>query len=101
MFRYHLLGHFLAELIEICCGPLLNSILKSTEGNFLKHYEYFFSPKKSCQNCWCYSHTKMIKNVIFNKTKNTSLCFLIYMSSGCVQLFTAFEVVVLKLYVPW
>ena len=46
-------------------------------------------------------HTKMIKNLIFNKTKNTSVRFFIYMSSRCVQIFTAFEEVVLKLGVPW
>ena len=46
---------------------------------------------------------KMIKNLIFNKTKNDSVCFFIYMSSMCVQRFTAFEEAVLKLYVglPW
>ena len=43
----------------------------------------------------------MIKNVIFNKTKNTRVCFFIYISSACVHLFTAFEVAVLKLYVPF
>ena len=40
----------------------------------------------------------MIKNVIFNKTKNTCVRFFIYMSSMRVQLFTAIEVAVLKLY---
>ena len=40
------------------------------------------------------------KNVISNKTKNTRECFLIYMSTMRVQLFTAFEEAVLKLYVP-
>ena len=44
---------------------------------------------------------KMIKNLIFNKTKNTSVRFFIYMSSRCVQIFTAFKEVVLKLDVPW
>ncbi len=44
---------------------------------------------------------KMIKNLIFNKTKNTSVRFFIYMSSMGVQFFTAFEEAVLKLYVPW
>ena len=44
---------------------------------------------------------KMIKNLIFNKTKNTSVRFFIYMDSRCVQIFTAFEEVVLKLGVPW
>ncbi len=43
---------------------------------------------------------KMIKNLIFNKTKNTSVGFFIYMSSRCVQILTAFEEVVLKLGVP-
>ena len=38
----------------------------------------------------------MVKNLIFNKTKNTSVRFFIYMSSRCVQIFTAFEEVVLK-----
>ena len=46
-------------------------------------------------------HTKMIKNLIFNKTENTSVRFFIYMSSRCVQIFTAFEEVVLRLGVPW
>ena len=36
---------------------------------------------------------KLIKNVIFNKTKNTRVVsFFIYMYSMCVQLFTRFEV---------
>ena len=39
----------------------------------------------------------MIKNLIFNKTKNTFVRFFIYMSSMCVQIFTALEEVVLKL----
>ena len=34
----------------------------------------------------------MIKNVTFKKNKNTRVSFFIYMSSMCVQLFTAFEV---------
>ena len=29
MFRYHFLGHFLAEFNEICCPSLFNSILKT------------------------------------------------------------------------
>ena len=36
----------------------------------------------------------MIKNLILNKTKNASVRFFIYMSSRCVQLFTAFEEVI-------
>ena len=41
---------------------------------------------------------KLIKNVIFKKTKNTRVVsFFIYMSSMCVQPFTPFEVPVLKL----
>ena len=34
VFRYHFLGHFLAELNEICCGSLLNSILKTYKRKF-------------------------------------------------------------------
>ena len=103
MFRYHFHGHFLAELIEICCGSLLNSILKTYRRKFLKTYEYF-SPQNILnvvkKNLMFFTQ-KMIKNVIFNKTKNTSVRFFIYMSSRCVQIFTAFEEVVLKLGVPW
>ena len=40
----------------------------------------------------------MIKKLIFNKTKNASVRFFIYMSSMCVQLFTAFEEAVLRIY---
>ena len=39
----------------------------------------------------------MIKNALWNKSKNTSVCFFICMSSMCVQLFTEFEEAVLKL----
>ena len=46
MFRYHFLGHFWAELIEICCGSLLNSILKTYKRKFLKSLQIFFHPKK-------------------------------------------------------
>ncbi len=60
-----------------------------------------FSPKKSEMLIFCvFFKQKMIKNVIFNKTKNASVPFFIYTSSMCVQLFTAFEEEVLKLYVP-
>ena len=44
----------------------------------------------------------MIKNVIFNTTKNICIRSISLMSSVCVQHFTAFEVAVLILYyVPW
>ena len=43
----------------------------------------------------CCFKKKMIKNVLCNKSKKT----LLYVSSMCVQLFTAFEGAVLKLYV--
>ena len=43
---------------------------------------------------------KMILKVLCNKSKNASVHFFICMSSMCVQLFTAFEEAVLKLYVP-
>ena len=35
VFRYHFLSHFLAELNEICCGSLLNSILNTYRRKFL------------------------------------------------------------------
>ena len=44
----------------------------------------------------CFSHTKLIKNVLFNKTKNTSVYHVFYM---CVSLFIALELAALKLYV--
>ena len=43
----------------------------------------------------------MIKNLLCNKNQNASVRFFICISSMCVQLFTAFEEAVLKLYVPW
>ena len=90
---------FLAELIEICCGSLLNSILKTYRRKFLKTLWIFFHPKKSemLSIFFMFFTQKMIKNLIFNKTKNTFVRFFIYMSSMCVQIFTAFEEVVLKL----
>ena len=62
-----------------------------------------FHPKKSemLSNFLCVFHTKMIRNLIFNKTKNTGVRFFIYMSAMCVYRFTAFEEAVLKLYVSW
>ncbi len=44
---------------------------------------------------------KIINNLIFIKTKYASVRFFIYMSSMCVQHFTAFEEAVLKFYAPW
>ena len=41
----------------------------------------------------------MIKNVLCNQSNNASVRFFICMSSMFVQLFTAFEEAVLKLYV--
>ena len=96
MFRYHFLSHFLAELNEISCGSLLNSILKTYRRKF------FYSTKsEKISNLCCVFHAKIIENVLCNKSKNASVHFFIHMSSMCVQLFTAFEVAVLKLYVPW
>ena len=62
-----------------------------------------FSQKKSeMLSILCVFFTqKMVKNVIFNKTKNSRVCFFIYMSSMCVTFFTAFEEAVVKLYVTW
>ena len=96
MFGYHFLGHFFAELIEICCGSLLNSILKTYRRKFLKTLWICFHPKKSEMSNFLFFRQKMIKNLIFNKSKNPSVRFFIYMFSMCVQLFTAFEEAVLK-----
>ena len=61
-----------------------------------------FSPQKilNVKMCVCFKQ-KIINHVIFTKSENASVCFFIYMSSMCVQLFIAFEEAVLKLYVPW
>ena len=103
MSRYHFLSHFLAELNEICCGSLLNIILKTTEGNFFKHSDFFFIQQnlKFFQIFVVFFIQTVIKNVLCNKNQNASVSFFICMSSMCVQLFTAFEEAVLKLYVPW
>ena len=92
MFRYHFLGHFLAELIDIWCGSLLNSILKTYRWKFLiRHFEYVFTQKNlKCCHILCFS-IFFIKNVIFNKSKNASVGFFIYMSSMYVQRVTVFE----------
>ena len=77
MFRYHFLSHFLAELNEICCGSLLNSILKRTEGNFFKHSDFFIQQnQKFCRILVVFFRQKMIKNVLCNKVK-----MLVYVSS--------------------
>ncbi len=91
VFRYHFLSHFLAELNEICCGPLLNSILKTYRSKFLKTWICFHPKKSKMSNFGGFFKQKMIKHLIFNKTKNASVRFFSYMSSMCVQLFTAFE----------
>ena len=51
--------------------------------------------------CVVFFTQTMITNVLCNKNQNGSVRFFICMSSMCVQLFTAFEEAVLKLYVPW
>ena len=92
MFRYHFLGHSLAELNVICCGSLLNS----TEGNFFKHSEFVLFYKILNLTKFCVFFTqKMIKNVLCIKSKNASVRFFM-----CVQVLTAFDEAVLKLYVP-
>ena len=58
-----------------------------------------FSSQKSEMLSHFFGTQNMIKNLIFNKTKNISVRFFTDMSSRGVQLFTAFEEVVLKLYV--
>ena len=57
-----------------------------------------FSSQKSEMLSHFFGTQNMIKNLIFNKTKNISVRFFTDMSSRGVQLFTAFEEVVLKLY---
>ena len=97
-------SHFLAELNEICCGSLLNSILKTYRRKFLfRFFRFFFIQKnlKFCQIFVVFFTQTMIKNVLCNTNQNASVRFFICMSSMCVQLFTAFEEAVLKLYVPW
>ena len=109
VFRYHFLSHLMAELNEICCGPLLNSILKTNRRKFyyyyyfFKHSDFFFIQQnlKFCQIFVVFFTQTMIKNVLCNTNQNASARFFICMSSMCVQLFTAFEEAVLKLYVPW
>ena len=54
-------------------------------------------PNMKCGRLVCVVHTKLIKHVLFNKTKNTRIRF----SFMPVELFTAFQLAYLKLYVPW
>ncbi len=69
---------------------------------YIHTYTYIFTQKNlKCQIFLVFFTHKMTKNLIFNKTKNTSVRFFIYVSSRCVHILTAFEEVVLKLYVPW
>ena len=74
--------------------PLLNSSLKTYRRKFLKTLLIFFHPKKS--EMLSIFLVFFTKKLIFNKTKNTRLSLFLYMSSMCVQLFTAFEEAVLK-----
>ena len=58
---------------------------------------YYENPNKSeMLSNFVFFKQKMIKKLIFNKTKNTSVRFFTYMSSMCVHLFTAFEEAVLS-----
>ena len=59
MFRYHFLSHFLAELNEICCGSLLNSILKNVQKEISLNILIFFYSTKSemLSNFCCVFHT--------------------------------------------
>ena len=64
---------------------------------------WIFFPKqnlKCCQIFVVFFTQKMKKNGLCNKSKNASVRFFMCMSSMCVQLFTAVEAAVLKLYVP-
>ena len=71
--------------------------------NFFKHSDFCFIQQnlKFCRFFLVFFTHKMIKNVLCNKSKNSCVRFFMCMSSMCVQLFTAFEEAVLKLYVPW
>ena len=96
MFWCNFLGNISAEWNEICCASSLNSTLATYTGIFL-HY-YFLSNKIVI--VVFFTH-RIFTNVLFSKTKNTRVRFFIYISSMCVQLFTAFQLAVLELYVPW
>ena len=100
VFRYHFLSHFFAEFNEICCGSLLNNILKTVQKEIsLNILIFFIQQNMKFFRIFLFFFTQtMIKNVLCNKSKNASVRFFICM---CVQLFTAFEEAVLKLYVPW
>ena len=56
MFRYHFLGHLSAELNEICCGSLLNSVLKMVQTSRTVRIPAFFLFGKDgyvyVQLCW-------------------------------------------------
>ena len=82
VFRYHFLGHFLAELNEICCGSLLNIILKTYRRKILWFWFFYLTKSEILLN-FVFSHKKMIKHVLCNKSKNASVRFFIYMSSVC------------------
>ena len=87
-------GIFLAELNKICCGPLLNSILKTYRRKFLQTFRFFFIQQNLIffEYFECFSHTQLfIKNVLCNTIKNASVSFFNCMYSMCVQVFTAFE----------
>ena len=66
LFLYYFLDHFSIELNEICSPSLLNSILKKVQRDISLNIMIFLSNKISFV-----SPQKLIKNVLFNKTKNT------------------------------
>ena len=105
MFRYHFLGHFLAESNEICCRSLFNSILKNVQKEISLNIVIFFYSTKSeiLSNFCCFSHKKLLKMYYATKVKTLMYVssFVCLLSSMCLQLFTAFEEAVLKLHVPW
>ena len=73
---YYFLDHFSIELNEICSPSLLNSILKKVQRDISLNIMIFLSNKISFV-----SPQKLIKNVLFNQTKNT------YVSSSTCLLF--------------
>ena len=83
MFRYNFLGHFLAELIEICCGSLLNSILKTYRRKFLKTLWIFFDPNKSEMSNFVFSHKKWLKMKYSTKLKHSCTFLHLYVFYVC------------------
>ena len=82
MFRYHFLGHFSADLNEICCVAMHHCWIvfwQHTQGYFLKQYETF-SPQKIWNGvkCLCFSYTKWLKMYYSIKLKHSFMFLHLY-----------------------